>query len=260
MSTTAAVVRAARVAGLHRRATLSLEAIERRRFQLWAVMSAVLAAVSAAVAVTWLWPELGMSSVVTPGVLRLGMLAISGGFGLYVIEKERALQRLTRLLVDERVLRERLEGEVRRLHSLVTAGRAINATLEVERVLDIVLQSALDLVGATGGSISVLGEGASGPVVIRGRAPGIDGFGPQAGPRDRGLTVPLSHEGRLLAILDVDADDRDFTDLDRSALAAFAEHAAVAVGNARLFESERATSEMYKKLASLGAEFRDLAS
>jgi len=276
------VQRHARLAGL--RGAASLEAVERRRFQLWAVMSACLVALSLLVAVTSLWPHTGAYAVIPPHVLQLGMVALSLGFSVYVLEKERSLRRVSDLLVEERVRHAELARETRRLQDLVAAGRAMSATLEMERVVELVLDHALRLFDAHSGSVLLMGpEGRLRVEAARGTAEreghpmeamarevartreavlagaGVDGRDEQRG-AGRGMSVPLTADRRLVGVLNIHAGpDRDFGDLDLSVLEAFGEHAATAIGNAARFEEERAASHRYEQLEAVRQEFRWLA-
>jgi len=97
------IKREARVVGLRGVSTPSLESIERRRLQLWALTVFILLAVSIGVALVSTWRP-GTKSIVTPTALRIGVVLLAIGFGVYAIEKELHLHRLARLLTDQRVL------------------------------------------------------------------------------------------------------------------------------------------------------------
>ena len=81
------IKREARVVGLSDVSTPSLESVERRRLQLWAVTILILVAVSGGIALVSTWrPAEG--TVVTPTVLRIGIVALAIAFGVYALEKE----------------------------------------------------------------------------------------------------------------------------------------------------------------------------
>src|SRR5205814_6300642 len=62
--------------------------------------------------------------------------------------------------------------------------------------------------------------------------------------------------GEVLGVLNVSAnDDREFTEYDLRALGLFAEHAAVSIANARLYEAERAHVTELVELDRLKSEF-----
>src|SRR5438270_9133657 len=134
------LAREARVVGLRDFTTPSLEAVERRRWQLWTVAIVVMAGLSTGMVLV----AVGSNGTATNGILRhgavrLGVVLLTLAFALYVLEKEIHLRRLTRMLLDERVLTAALSNRLKELASLVTVGRAVNSVLDLEHVLDIIL-------------------------------------------------------------------------------------------------------------------------
>jgi GAF domain-containing protein len=87
-----------------------------------------------------------------------------------------------------------------------------------------------------------LGDGIAGrvalerePVLIQGTASGRRGVKVLSA-----VCVPLLHRTQLLGVLNLNgAADRVYSEHDLRAVSLFAEHAAIAVANARLYESER---------------------
>src|SRR3954452_16332544 len=149
------LTREAKVVGLRDFSTPSLEAVERRRWQLWVVAIVVMGSLAAGLV---LMASGGSNS---PGLfkhlpVRVGLVLLTMGFALYVLEKEVHLRRLTRLLLDERVLTAALSNRLKELAALVTVGKAVNSVLILTQVLDIILSSALELLSADGGSIMLL--------------------------------------------------------------------------------------------------------
>src|SRR5437763_10319657 len=149
------LAREARVVGLRDFSTPSLEAVERRRGQLWTVAFIVMAALAAGLV---LMASSGASSV---GLfkhlpVRVGLVLLTMAFSLYVLEKERHLRRLTRLLMDERVLTAALSNRLKELATLLAVGKAVNSALDLETVLGIILASALELLEGSSGSIMLL--------------------------------------------------------------------------------------------------------
>ena len=112
--------RIAHQAGLSKREDLSLTHVERRRTQLWTVSLFVVTAITVAIAV------LALGGDLLPDELRLENLAswivvvLIGGlaiaFLIYVLDKERNLRELSRMLIEEREKIARLE-EMDRLKS-----------------------------------------------------------------------------------------------------------------------------------------------
>ena len=278
------IKREARVVGLRGVSTPSLESIERRRLQLWAVTVFILLAVSVGVALVSTWRP-GGESVVTPTALRVGVVLLAVGFGIYAIEKEFHLRRLARLLTDQRVLTTALTNRLHEMSLLLDAGKAMNSVLELPAVLETILRSAMDLLSGESGSIMLLetpdvlvavlargndiaagkrvrvGSGIAGRVAATREALLIEG---QADPSqfpgltDRehqvmsALCVPLVNRAKLFGVLSVNANsDRSYTVYDLQAASLFAEQAAGAIANARLYETER----MHAFQAELGKEF-----
>jgi K+-sensing histidine kinase KdpD len=283
------LAREARVVGLRDFSTPSLEAVERRRGQLWTVAFVVMAALS-----TGLVLMASSGASVSVGLfkhmgVRVGLVLLTMAFALYVLEKEVHLRRLTRLLLDERVLTAALSNRLKELAALMTVGQAVNSVLNITQVLEIILSSALELLGSDGGSIMLLeepdelravcvrghaqaqgarqrlGEGIAGyvaqerePLLISGQASKerFKNLVAQDPPVQSALSVPLINRGDVLGVLNVHAEgDRAFTEYDLRALGLFAEHAAVSIANARLYEAERDHVSELLELDRLKSEF-----
>lgn len=284
--------REARVVGLRAFSTPSLEAVERRRMQLWILSAVLLVSVAVAVALLSMWP-VTRNGLVSPQVLRLSIVCLAVAFSAYAIEKELHLRKLARMLIDERVLTAALTNRLREVTLLLEAGKAINAVLEGSVVLVTILHSAVELLGGTSGSVmlvegdelvtacaegnvfaegqrSKIGQGIAGRVAETREALLIDG---RADPNefpglverevspDSALSVPLVSRDEVLGVLNVNAvPGRVFTEYELRALNLFAEQAAVAVSNARLFEAERAHVTELLELDRLKSEFVALVS
>jgi signal transduction histidine kinase len=284
--------REARVVGLRAFSTPSLEAVERRRMQLWILSAILLVSVAGGVALLSLWP-VTMRSGLPPSVLRLSIVCLAVAFSAYAIEKELHLRKLARLLIDERVLTAALTNRLREVTLLLEAGKAINAVLEGGVVLVTILHSAVELLGGTSGSVMLvdgdelvtacaegnvfaegrrekIGQGIAGRVAETREALLIDG---RADPNefpglverevspDSALSVPLVSRDEVLGVLNVNAvPGRVFTEYELRALNLFAEQAAVAVANARLFDAERAHVTELLELDRLKSEFVALVS
>src|SRR5438309_6659869 len=161
------LAREAKVVGLRDFSTPSLEAVERRRWQLWLVAFVVMASLSAGLV---LMASSGATSV---GLfkhlpVRIGVVLITMAFAMYVLEKEVHLRRLTRLLLDERVLTAALSNRLKELAALAAVGRAVNSVLDLEAVLDIILSSSLELLEGSSGSVMLLEGDELRAVCVRG--------------------------------------------------------------------------------------------
>lgn len=275
----------------------SLEAIERRRIQMWTVMFLLIVGLSGAVIVASFWTEAlpgQIRTFATMPVLRVCLLAVTIAFCVYVWEKERMLRKVTYALVDERVINAALTNRVTELAALSDVAQAINSVLTTREVLGKILQSALSLLHASGGRIMlldlernllrsvcemsadgnpvegadelVLGEGVPGwvahhrdPILLH--RDGADGLFERlvapGSPASSLMCVALINRGELLGVLYVSSLDEShkFTEYDLRALQLFAENAAVAISNARLFEAERAHVTKLQEVDAQRQEF-----
>lgn len=283
----------ARAAGISRR-KLSLSEVDKRRTQLWGISIFLVVAVTMALALSTVGAEF------LPQQLRLEQLqdlstwvvvVLVGGLALaflvYVIEKEMSLRRLSVLLIEERVLSAALSNRIAEISRLSEMGKAINTTLELKDVLQMILTSALELLGGDEGSIMLvdeedkklhvvasegtelddyaepIGSGIAGRVALARLPELIHGSATPAGSGhpERGIhsamSVPLIRRDELVGVLNVNETQgrREFTEQDLNALGFFAEHAAVAIGNARLFEQERDTVARLEELDRLKSDF-----
>ena len=223
-------------------------------------------------------------------LVLVGGLALA--FLVYVIEKELSLRRLTALLIEERVLSQALSNRISEISTLSELVKSVNATLAVEDVFRLILSSALELLGGNEGSIMLfeeqtrslevvsyqgppheplvngkteIGQGIAG-MVAKTRDPMlIQDFDASSLPfkvhPERGIyssmSVPLIRYDELVGVLNLNetAGMRRFTPEDLAALGFFAEHAAIAIGNARLFEQERETISRLEDLDRLKSDF-----
>jgi len=250
----------------------SLEAVERRRKQLWLVTTIVIASVAAGVMVV-ARPTGSSPQMLSEPLLRLSVIVLAAACCAYAIEKEVHLGRATRMLTDERVLTAALTNRLHEVSLLLDAGRAMNQLLELPELLETVLRSSCELLDANGGSMMLvegdelvtlcvrgreeavgarlrLGEGVAGhvalrrePVLIEGHVdpkefPGLADREPYV---ESAMSLPLVHRDEVVGVLNVNAAaDYAFTEYDLRAVAVFAEQAAAAIANARLYEAERA--------------------
>ena len=260
------LAREARVAGLRRYVTPSLEAVESRRAQLWVVAFVVMGGLAAGMLLLTSTKPLGGSSPFSAGALRLSLVGLSLAFGCYVVEKEIHLRRLTRLLVDERVLATAFSNRLDELRQLSAKETAVNANLQLEETTAVVLDGAIELLGGVSGAIYLKApDGAMRAHTTR----GIEGPGPGEPAAAQGLVARVARTGEpALGPHDDDADghavaggvmavplvrgngvggvivvrrgpDGMFSEYDVRVLARFAEHSAPAIAHADLYEDER---------------------
>lgn len=274
--------------------TPRLEEVQNRRRQLFRLLLLVLVLVGAGVVLVSIAERLlGQEPPewLSPDVIRVAFVLLAVAFALYVREKERALERIERALIEERVLSTALSNRVAELTAISQAGRAVASTLSLEDVLQLILRSAQDLLGATEGSVMLfddgkttlriaasvglspaaarhtisVGEGVAGwvaefreAVILRGDV--LDPRFRRFVPKDRAvrsaMSAPLYARSEPVGVLNVSVSegDRAYSEHDLRAITVFAEHAAIAIANARLFERERAASE---RLAEVDARRRE---
>jgi signal transduction histidine kinase len=271
-----------------------LQQIRARRRQLFGLILVVFVVVAAGLAlfsyVSGLFLERPLD-LLDLGILRVAFAILALAFVLYVWERERALSRLEHALIEERVLSTALSSRIGELTAISRAGRAVASTLSLEDVLHLILESARELLGATEGSVMLLdeekrnlrigasvgldesvqplipiGEGVAGwvaefrePVILRGEVsdPRFRRFVPKDRRVRSAMSAPLYARGEPVGVLNVSVSDgdREYTEHDLRALTVFADHAAIAIANARLFEREREASAQLESLDASRREF-----
>ncbi|HEX9969828.1 MAG TPA: histidine kinase dimerization/phospho-acceptor domain-containing protein, partial [Acidimicrobiales bacterium] len=266
----------ARIVGIRDFSTPSLEAVERRRSELWTV--AFLTIVGLAIGIVLLSVSSDAANVIRMPAFRMAVLGVSFALAAYVLEKERHLRNLTRLLMDERVLTAALSNRLKELAMLCEVGRAVNSVLDLDQVLGIILSSSTELLEGSSGSIMLLegrdelrvvcelgnppalheterlGDGIAGQVALLREPMLITGH--VGRPVQSAMSVPLVNRDELLGVLNVNAAaDRVFTEYDLRALTLFADHAAVAIANARLYEAEKVHVAELLELDRMKSEF-----
>lgn len=237
----------------------ALEDVNRRRAQLWLLSlllgltlpAALFALRDVPEEVTWL---LGTPAVRVCLVLLL--VALCG----YIAERERSLRSLTGLLIEERTNSAVLVAQLDELDLLARASHAMNASLELDRVLGIILASACELLSACGGSIAlpraggVAGAGADDELEVV----AVSGE-PTASSVP--LVVPLVSRDERVGELHLAADaERAFSDVQLRSVALFAETAAAAIVNARVHEVTSASVATMTELERLKDEFLTLVT
>ena len=255
--------RDARVVGLRDAPPPTLDDVEHRRVHLWLVMIVLALAVLGSLVSAAIWGQL-------PLFAPIMAVPIVTGYCAYATHQERQLRRATRQLMSERGLVASLESRLEELTALLDAGRAMNDVLELSEVLERILDNALDLLGASNGSVMLadapetlhavcvrgnenardsivrIGEGVAGRVAETREAVLIEGeleVGRRANAPESAMSVPLLHRGELLGVLNVNAGaGRRFDEYDLRALSVFGEHAASSIANARLYEAERSNA------------------
>ena len=275
--------RVARASGIRADELPSLEQVERRRTELWVLSSFLLVGLTAGLAILSMWSPDDLHALLSQPVVRFGLLGLAVVISAYTVEKEHSLRRVSRLLLDERLLTTALSNRLHEISALLDAGRAVNSTLELDRVLSSILSGATDLLPASSGSVmllegdelvvaasagnpaalgarSVVGDGIAGHVARTREALLLDGRATSSlfpGMVDResdvrsALCVPLLERGELVGVLNLSAPaEGDFSEYDLRAVSLFAEQAATAIGKARLYERSRLQAEQLAHAAT----------
>jgi diguanylate cyclase (GGDEF)-like protein len=145
-----------RVTGLGRTTAPNLEAISKRRIELWSLtlfllISAVSILTLSLIASLIEIPFLSSKIVVFVGVVLLVVL-----FSVYAFKKEIELRSLTEDMVDEQVLATALANTVREAQLFTEGGDDIHGRVDLNQMVDAMLDSCLELLGGQGGSIMLL--------------------------------------------------------------------------------------------------------
>jgi signal transduction histidine kinase len=271
-----------------------LHEVQARRRQLTALLLLVFAVSVAGLTLFWFTSERFLDrpvpGVLSSGLFQLVFVALALAFTAYIFVRERSLYRIERALIEERVLSAALSNRLHELSALSRAGRAA-AVLPLDDVLNAIVQSVQELLGATEVSIMLfdaeseelrlaasIGLSEDAENVSTGKGEGVAGWvlerrepvvllGPVTDPRFRGLvpkgrqvrsamSAPLIAAGEPVGVLNVSISDgrREYTPHDLRALTVCAEHAAIAISNARLYELEKQSAA---SLAELDLKRRD---
>ena len=279
------LVREAKVVGLRDYVQPSLDAVERRRAQLWTVTFLVVGLVAAGLALLSLAESTldGNVGVLNPSSFRIALLGVTLAFAAYLGEKEVHLRRLAKMLIDERVLSAALTNRLHERAALSAAASAVNASLALDETLAVILTHAVDLLAGGGGAVYLrdgksltvvassgpgapprgtqvrIGAGLVGRVAAE-KEPALAGADDAEGAPSLSMAVPLVHRSELEGVLVVQASEVAFGDYDVQLLGLFAESAAIAVGHARMYEAERSHVEDLLQLDQVKTRFVALVS
>lgn len=248
----------ARIVGLGKLETPTLEAVERRRIQLWTLAVLTLMGVSAILllgraqhSATLDWSSNSQ--------LQALLVALVVGMAVYVGDRERRLQVLTRLLVDERALTAALVQRLAEVRTLLGVAKAMNSNLGLDVILSRIVDAATTMLYADHGEILLTDGDVLRVVAASGKESTIgedQAFGTSpAGHAARtwelvsirgsddtppALYVPILHASQLLGVLAVTGHrSRPFTDYDTRAALLFAEQAAFAIAATHKAEASR---------------------
>ncbi|MFY9587686.1 MAG: ATP-binding protein [Actinomycetota bacterium] len=267
----------------------SLEDVERGRWHLWSTTFVLLFALSLAIAVMSYWrdalPE-SIAQILDYSSIRFVFVLLSFAFTIYVVDRERRFRKVTHALIDTRARSLALEDRLREVSALQQVLAAVNSSLQLDQVLEIILRHSSRLVTATEGAVllldpeeGVLTVASALPSDLTGTFPiGDDLPGTVARTRlatlvptpedvarypwlaGRNVTssmcAPLVAGGQLIGTLILSTtEDRYFGEYDLRLLMLFAEQAAVAINNAQAFTREQESVSRLADLDRLKTDF-----
>jgi len=249
----------------------------------------LLFAVSLAVVVVSYWREQlppAIAELLDFSFIRYIFLALTAAFGLHVFDRERRFRKLTHALIDTRARSLALEDRLREVSALQQVLAALNSSLDLDGVLEIMLRQASKLVNASEGAVLLLDPergtqtvasawpaGLTGEfsmdedlpgTVARSRlatlvpAPGDVAAYPWLAGRNvsASMCAPLVAAGQLIGTVILSTTgDRRFAEYDLRLLMLFAEQAAVAISNAQMFRREKESVERLADLDRLKTDF-----
>lgn len=270
-----------------------LRQIEKRRWQLWFLAFLLIIVFATTVVILSYWGEAlpqTFARLANYNIIRVSLLILSVAFCVYITEREIIFRRLSRRLLEEQVKTSWLNQKVNQVSALLQAGKAVNSVLDPKKVLDIILKSAFDLLGASQGSIMLLnektklleianayglnpaivaktrikiGESISGWVIQKGKPLLLTGdvdskkyknFTRKARFIQSAIVVPLKAKDKNIGVLSLSVGGkggRKFDKYDLNTAQVFGEQVAMAIVNSKLYEQ---TKKSQGKLASLNKE------
>ena len=211
----------------------------RRRRLLTSVFVVLVAFAGGSVAFSLLGPDILVPLHATPTAVRLGVLLLTFGFVALVWEKEREFRTSSERLTRQQLLITSFESRLRAVEGLLDASGRVHAPIAVDDLLKVVLEAAIELAGAEGGTVETVEE--AGDELMEARQMTI-GRSPSEGATPS-ISFPLVAEGETVGKLTLSVPggvgglDRDVMD----AVEAFTKQAGAALEKARLLARERAT-------------------
>lgn len=260
------------VTGLSQLEAPQLEAIEKRRLQLWSLTLFLLISIVVVTSLVLFSVTTSTDLSSSRGLIYLVLMALVLVFSVFAVRREFQLRSMTAHLIDERVLIAGLSNSLREANVLIESGKEANIRLEIQQVYQTILDCSIDLLQGRGGSIMTLdspnelqticssglsaargarvalNEGIAGrvaadrePVLIGGT---IDWDHYRTDDENAratsSLCVPLTSGERLIGVLSINAQPgRTYTQRDLRALKSFGEQAGIAIAKAEAYEATR---------------------
>ena len=249
------LLREARVAGLGKVDAPTLEAVDKRRTQLWMMAVVALVGVFAILGLSRLSDAAGWA---TSSKLQALLLSLTVGILVYVADRERRLRVVTRLLVDERALTTALVQRLGEVRTLLGVAKALNSSLGLDVILSRIVDAAVGMLYADRGAVMLTdgevlrvvaasGAGTLGEELAYNQTPAgyaartwelVSIPGDEKNPP--AIYAPILHASQLLGVLAVIGHrSRPFSDYDTRAALLFAEQAAFAIAATHKAEASK---------------------
>lgn len=222
--------------------------IEHRRGRLLGFVFVMLAGfASLSVVFTFLGPDFLTPLQLTPTAARGGVLVLTIAFIALVWEKERQFRLWGAISTQQQILLASFENRYRVVEALLQSGDRVNAPLDLDDVLEVILEAAVDLVGAEGGAIDFF-EGGKGDLSLHYSKTTDMRFLD----RTTSVAIPLMDGPTLLAWLHLmpTAGSDGFDKSTMEALERFLVQASTAVRKAQTLSQERA-AHAYREAANI---------
>jgi signal transduction histidine kinase len=196
-----------------------------------------------------------------------------------------AIENARLFMMTDQALAER----VQELHTMQLIDRQLNATLDLTRVMDLTLEHAMDAVNASTGVVGVINEEGTGLHLLtqRGTPTELGRLQDQVWPIERGnlgrvartgkpvvaddvqkdrrsntvvaqtrsqMTVPILYQGEVHAVISLESPQPDaFSQHELDFIIRLADHAAIAIENARLYEQAQAANQAKTEFMSVAS-------
>lgn len=213
---------------------------------------AVLAGFAAlSVAFSLLGPSVLEPLQVTPTAARVGVLVLTIGFIALVWEKERHLGTMSQTLARQEMLITAFENRLKVVDELLEVTGRINSPLAVDDVLSVILDAAVELVGAESGSIE-MAESANEIALARSKTTSA-----APAPGRKILRFPLATDRGVVGtlVLTLREGEEELEIETGEIVGRFTHQAAVAVEKAQLLAKERANVAYLEAANAVKARF-----
>ncbi len=232
---------------------LSLQSLERRRFQIRLLNVAVLSLVCIAmVIVSGIFP-VGLPTLLSTPAFLVVIVGVAAVFGFWLFQKERQLRRLAQFVVDEQFHHDVVNRRLKVVETLLESSKAVNQGAGEKRAVETIVRQADQFFEP--GRICFYGRGNEGDVkpvfgeldlgledlaqfVVRQEQSRV--IRPVEGMSTHSFGVPVHTRKRVFGALCLKTTAPDIDSFETlMAMSLFAEQAAAAIANARAREREK---------------------